>query len=38
MNYARTHYLFEDGTGYFSRDYGRANSVYENFVWEITVG
>jgi len=37
MNYARTHNLFEDGTGFFSRDYGRANSVYENLIWELTI-
>jgi hypothetical protein len=38
MNYSRTHHIFEDGTGYFSRDYRRENSVYENLRWEIIIG
>jgi len=38
MSYNRTHYIFDDGTGYFSRDYRSATSVYENLVWEIVIG
>jgi hypothetical protein len=37
MDYNRTHYLFEDGTGYFSKDYRHANSVYEDLRWELTI-
>jgi len=38
MDYNRTHFFFEDGTGYFSKDYRHANSVYENLSWIIIIG
>jgi hypothetical protein len=37
INYARTHYLYEDGTGYYSRDEGRSTSVDESLIWELTI-
>jgi hypothetical protein len=37
IDYVRTHYIFEDGTGYFSRNPGLATSVDEGLRWIITI-